>query len=180
MARLYVRSDLDPSDREAHVAVLVVDPDGTPGERALDRLGAYCYEGDGAFFLLPTDGWAERTLDGDRLTVTIAVYPYALEQVRVDPADFPLRSALDPDAAVVLSAEVDLPAEVAARSARSARSARLSEATAVFTGAAGVPLEALLASGEDWPMVLADGPAEEEREAEREKAEQAGVVEAVN
>ncbi|MFJ7249614.1 hypothetical protein ACIQWA_33960 [Kitasatospora sp. NPDC098652] len=178
MARLYVRSDLDPSDREAHVAVLVVDPDGTPGERALDRLGAYCYEGDGAFFLLPTDGWAERSLDGDRLTVTIAVYPYALEQVRVDPADFPLRSVLDPDAAVVLSAEVVLPTEVAARSAR------LSEATAVFTGAAGVPLEALLASGEDWPMVLADGPAEEEGEGEREKArvevEQAGVVEAVN
>ncbi|MFF2074826.1 hypothetical protein ACFVXG_08710 [Kitasatospora sp. NPDC058162] len=151
MARLYVRSDLDPSDRDAHVAVLVVDPDGTPGERALDRLGSYCYEGDGAFFLLPTDGWAERTLDGGRLTVSIAVYPYALEQVRVDPADFPVRSAVDPDAAVVLTAEAAVPAPPV----------RFSEATAVFTGAPGTPLDALLAAGEDWPMVLADGPAED-------------------
>ncbi|MFD9689165.1 hypothetical protein [Kitasatospora sp. NPDC059088] len=152
MARLYVRSDLDPSDREAHVAVLVVDPDGTPGERALDRLGSYCYEGDRAFFLLATDGWAEQSRDGDRLTVSIAVYPYALVQVRVDPFDFPLRSALDPEAAVVLTAEVTVPG----------LPARLSEATAVFTGAADVPLEVLLASEDDWPMVLAPGPAEDE------------------
>ncbi|MFD5466017.1 hypothetical protein ACFWIQ_24760 [Kitasatospora sp. NPDC127059] len=152
MARLYVRAGLDPSDPGAQVAVLVVDPDGAPGERALDRLGSYCYEGDGAFFLLPTDGWAERGLDGDRLAVSIAVYPYALEQVGADPADFPDRSAVDPDAAVVLSAEAALPVPPG----------RLSEATAVFTGAPGVPLDDLLGAEDDWPMVLADGPVEGE------------------
>nr|WP_223243142.1 hypothetical protein [Streptomyces sp. CBMA123] len=149
---MYVRAGLDPSDPDAQVAVLVVDPEGTPGERALDRLGSYCYEGDGAFFLLPTDGWAERTRVGDRLAVSIAVYPYALEQVEADPADFPVRSAVDPDAAVVLSAEVTVPV----------RLGRFSEATAVFTGAPGTPLDVLLAAEDDWPMVLADGPVADE------------------
>ncbi|MFE1963137.1 hypothetical protein [Streptomyces sp. NPDC059479] len=148
-ARLYVRSGLDPDAPDTVFAVLVVDPDGTPAERAVAELGAYCYEGDGAVHLVRTDGWAERSLDAGLLTVGIAVHPVPLRQVGVDPADFPGRSAVDPQAMMVLSART---------AADPALSARLAEPTAVFTAGPDVSLDDLLKS-EEWPMVLAPPPA---------------------
>lgn len=56
MARLYVRSGIDPAAPDAAFPILVVDPDGTPGERALSLLGGHCYEGQEAFYLVRTDG----------------------------------------------------------------------------------------------------------------------------
>ncbi|MFB7272589.1 hypothetical protein [Streptomyces sp. NPDC056244] len=149
-ARLYVRSGLDPDAPDTVFAVLVVDPDGTPAERAVAGLGAYCYEGDGAFYLVRTDGWAERSLDAGLLTVSIAVYPVPLRQVSVDPAGFPDRSAVDPQAVMVLSART---------AADPALSARLAEPTAVFTAGPDVSVDDLLTSEEEWPMVLAPPPA---------------------
>lgn len=151
MARLYVRSGLDPDNREAPVAVLVVDPDGTSGERALHRLGAYCHEGAGVFYLLQTDGWAEHSRTGDRLAVDIAVYPIGLEQVHVDPADFPVRSTVDPRAVLVLHAETTVDPAV---------TGQLSDGTVVFTAAADTPLDDVIASEEDLPIVLAPPPEE--------------------
>ncbi|QXE38749.1 hypothetical protein KQY30_35610 [Streptomyces sp. GMY02] len=148
-ARLYVRSGLDPDAPETVFAVLVVDPNGTPAERAVARLGSYCYEGDEVFYLVRTDGWAERSLDAGLLTVSIAVYPVPLQQVSVDPASFPSRSAVDPQAVIVLSART---------TADPALSARLAGPTAVYTAGPDISLDDLLTSGEEWPMVLAPPP----------------------
>ncbi|MFJ9896029.1 hypothetical protein ACIQPR_22195 [Streptomyces sp. NPDC091280] len=149
MARLYVRSGIAPDDPDAAFVILVVDPDGTPGERAVARLGGHCYEGDGAFYLVRTDGWAERSLDSGRLEVGVAVHPVALRHAGVDPAGFPERSVTDPDAVLLLSA---------ATTVEPALRARLGEPTAVFTAGPDVPLDRLLADDEEWPIVLAPAP----------------------
>ncbi|MET9658008.1 hypothetical protein [Streptomyces sp. NPDC006510] len=133
MPRLHVRSGVNPDEPDVPVAVLCVDPDGSPGERAVARLGDYCYEGDGVLFLSGTDGWAEHTLDGHRLTVDIAVLPSALGQTGTDPAAFPDRSTADPEAVLVLRAEAEVDPELYARAA---------PATAVFTGAPDRALDA--------------------------------------
>ncbi|MFJ6378631.1 hypothetical protein ACIQI7_01300 [Kitasatospora sp. NPDC092039] len=149
MARLYVRPGLDPDEPDAPVAVLVVDPDGTPGERAVDRLGAHCYEGDEVRHLVRTDGWAEHAYADGRLTVAVAVHPAVLERTETDPAGFPLRSAADPRAVVVLRAGTAVDPEAADR---------LAEGTVVLTAAPDLPLDGLLGPDGDWPMLLAPPP----------------------
>ncbi|MEU6142682.1 hypothetical protein ABZ848_20210 [Streptomyces sp. NPDC047081] len=149
MARLYLRSGMDPDAPETAYAVLVVDAEGTPGERAVAALGSYCYEGDGAFYLVRTDGWAEKSAEAGHLVVGIAVHPVALRQVGVDPADFPGRSSVDPRAVLVL--------EVRA-SADPALTSHLAEPTAVFTAGPDATLDELLASDDEWPMLLAPPP----------------------
>ncbi|MEU9076626.1 hypothetical protein [Kitasatospora sp. NPDC048538] len=155
MARLSVRSGLYPDAPLVPVAVLLVDPESGPGERALNRLGSYCHEGDGVFHLVQTDGWAEHAWAGGRLAVDVAVYPFALEQVGVDPAGFPVRSAVDPRAVVVLRAEAAVGPELAAR---------LWEGTLVVRAAAGTPVEEALAAGDDRPIVLAPPPEDDDAE----------------
>ncbi|MFE6049294.1 hypothetical protein ACFQ6N_00885 [Kitasatospora sp. NPDC056446] len=150
MTRLYVRPGLDPDEPDVPVAVLVVDPEGTPGERAVARLDIYCHEMDGWTGLLQTDGWAEHIRDGGRLEVAVAVYPGTLLAVRVDPAGFTERSAVDPEAVVLLRART---------AAAPDASVRLSEGTAVFATGPDVPLDELIAT-RVWPMVLAPPPEE--------------------
>jgi hypothetical protein len=123
--------------------VVRVDPDGSPGERAVARLGDHCYEGDGVLFLSQTDGWAEHTLDGRRLTVDIAVYPAPPARTGADLVAFPGRSSADPEAVLVLRAETEADPELYARAA-----------PAVFTGAPDRAPDA------DWPMLLAPPPEE--------------------
>lgn len=149
MARLYVRSGLAPDDPDAAFPILVVDPDGTPGERALTRLGGHCYEGEGAFYLVRTDGWAERSLDSGSLVVGIAIHPVPLQQAGVDPADFLGRSAIDPHAVLLLSART---------TADPALGTRLGEPTAVYTAGPDITLDQLLADDEEWPIMLAPPP----------------------
>ncbi|ROQ78089.1 hypothetical protein OG322_38660 [Streptomyces sp. NBC_01260] len=151
MTRLHIRSGVNPEEPDVPVVTLVVDPDGPPGERAVHELFSYCYEGDGVVYLVMTDGWAEHTLDGNRLVVEIAVYPGALGQVGVDAGTFPGRSALDPEAALVLRAETVVDPELYARAA---------PATAVFTAGPDRALDDLLAA-DAWPMVLGHSPADE-------------------
>ena len=151
MARLYVRSGIAPDDPDAAFPILVVDPDGTPGERAMARLGGHCYEGEGAFYLVRTDGWAERSLDAGQLVVGVAVFPAPLRQAGVDPAEFPERSGIDPDAVLLLSARTTVDPALCAR---------LSEPTAVFVGGPDVTLDELLADDEEWPIMLAPPPPE--------------------
>ncbi|MCX4748948.1 hypothetical protein OG455_26115 [Kitasatospora sp. NBC_01287] len=81
--------------------------------------------------------------------VDIAVHPSALRTVGIDAADFPDRSAVDPGAVVVLRAQTAHGPEA---------SVRLSEGTAVFTSSPEVPLDELLATYGDWPMVLRPRP----------------------
>jgi 3-oxoacyl-[acyl-carrier protein] reductase len=104
-ARLYIRPGIDPDDPDTPVAVLVVDPGGTPGERAVVRLGALCHELQHWACLLQTDGWAEHTWDSGRLTVHVAAHPAALSAVGVAPADFPHPAAADPRAVTILHTE---------------------------------------------------------------------------
>ncbi|MEU1295466.1 hypothetical protein ABZ439_23895 [Streptomyces sp. NPDC005840] len=146
--RLSVRSGAGGGPPDAAVALLVADPEGTAGEQAVARLGAYCYEGDGAVHLVRTDGWAERESDGDTLRLAIAVYPVALRQVGVDPHEFTERSAVDPEALIVLRAQAAVPAPLAAR---------LVDAVAVFTAGPDSSVDELLDAGE-WPMMLAPPP----------------------
>ncbi|GAA1402261.1 hypothetical protein GCM10009639_45510 [Kitasatospora putterlickiae] len=151
MARLYVRSGINPDDPDAPVVALLVDPDGPPGEQAVAKLGWYGHEGDGAFHLLPTDGWAEHALDGDRLTVSVAAYPFTLQQIGADPAAFPERSPAAPEAALVLRADAAVDPELYARA---------DTATAVFTAGPGLALDDVLAGEDAWPVVLTPPPAE--------------------
>ncbi|MFF2009303.1 hypothetical protein ACFVWY_09545 [Streptomyces sp. NPDC058195] len=145
MAQLHVRPGVNPDEPATPVVTLHVDPDGVLGERVAARLGDHCYEGDGVLYLVRTDGWADHTLDGHRLTVGIAVYAAVLTRMGVDPAEFPDRSAADPQAVLILRAQTSVDPEVYARAA---------PATALFTG---VPDEAL-EGGEDWPVILALPP----------------------
>ncbi|MFE7558478.1 hypothetical protein [Kitasatospora sp. NPDC057500] len=149
MARLYVRSGINPDDPDAPVVALLVDPDGPPGERAVAELGRYGHEGDGAFFLLPTDGWAEHALDGDRLTVAVAAHPFALRQIGADPEAFPERSPAAPEAALLLRADAAVDPELYARA---------DAAAAVFTAGPGLALDEVLAGEDSWPVVLAPPP----------------------
>ncbi|MFB6891402.1 hypothetical protein ACFCX4_19100 [Kitasatospora sp. NPDC056327] len=152
MARLLVRSGINPDDPDAPVVVLLVDPDGPPGERAVARLGAHGHEESGAFHLLPTDGWAERSLDGDRLTLAVAAYPVALRQVGVDPAAFPERSAAAPEAALLLRAEAVVDPGLYARA---------DDVTAVFTAGPDLAPDEVPAD-EEPPLLLAPEPVEAE------------------
>lgn len=149
MARLHVRTGIDPDEPDVPAAVLIVDPEGGPGERALVRLGDYCHEANGWAYLLRTDGWAEHARDGGGLTVGVTVQPAALRAVGVDPAGFPGRSAVDPEAVVILrvrtadAPEPPLP---------------LSEGTAVYVAGPDVAPDELLADYDGWPMVLMPPP----------------------
>ncbi|MED7948119.1 hypothetical protein PUR61_08590 [Streptomyces sp. BE20] len=151
MARLHVRTGINPDDPDAPVVALLVDPEGPPGEQAVAKLGWYGHEGDGALFLLPTDGWAEHALDGDRLAVEVAVYPFTLEQIGADPADFPARSPIVPEATLVLRAETAVDPALYARAADTG--------TAVFTAAPDRTLDEVLAGDDAWPVLLSPPPA---------------------
>ncbi|MFC9271016.1 hypothetical protein ACFTXJ_25000 [Streptomyces zhihengii] len=150
MARLYVRTGLDPDEPGVPAAVLVVDPGGTPGERAVALLGVHCHGADGWACLARTDGWAEHTRDGEGLEVAVVAYPRVLRAVDVDPAGFPGRSAADGEAVVILRVRTaDVPGAAVP----------LSEGTAVWTTGSDAPLDEVIAACDDWPMVLASPPA---------------------
>ncbi|MFE7131248.1 hypothetical protein ACFVIM_10345 [Streptomyces sp. NPDC057638] len=145
MARLSLRPGVNPDEPDVPVMTLVVDPDGPSGERAVARLGDCCYEGDQAFFLVGTDGFAEHTLDGDRLVVDLAVYPSVLARIGVDAAPFDRRSRSVPEAVLVLSAEtvVDRRAYEGA-----------APVVAVFVAPSAAEAESSGAEEDDWPMVV--------------------------
>ncbi|TWF90859.1 hypothetical protein FHX80_13275 [Streptomyces brevispora] len=150
MARLHIRPGIDPDEPDVPAVVLVVDPDGPPGERAVHELFNCCYEGDGVVYLVPTDGWAEHTLDGNRLVVDIAEYPVALGRVGMDSGAFPGHSVVDPEAALVLRVDAVVDPE---------RYARAAPGTVVFSAGPDQSLEEVLASVDGWPMVLGPSPA---------------------
>ncbi|MFF5211175.1 hypothetical protein [Streptosporangium sp. NPDC000396] len=141
----------DPVDRNVLTLVLRVDPQGTPAERAVYALGMSAYEGDRVFYVLPTDAWAERRLEGDTLTVDIMTYTSWLGELVAgvaDPADFDPLPGPNPGECVLLrrSATVD-PVEYA----------RADGATLVFGAPADMPVEQVIAAmyaEEDWPIIL--------------------------
>ncbi|MEV7426288.1 MULTISPECIES: hypothetical protein [unclassified Streptomyces] len=152
MAEVRLGAGVNPDDPEAVVLVVAVDEDGPPAERAVARLGLRGYESDGCLCFVRTDGWAERRLDGEELTVDIVAYPAVLDSLEIDRVAFPERSAADPDAIRLLRVR----AQVAPEAYEQALAL-----TAVLTLPAATPLEqglAALRSGEDWPLILTPPP----------------------
>jgi hypothetical protein len=110
MAEAWLCSGVDPDTPDGVVLVVVVDPEGDQGERAVSRLGLSAYEGDTAFHLARTDGWAERRLDGDTLTVDV-VDGGAARLLRVTATVDPAEYARAAEVTVVWEAPSGTPAE---------------------------------------------------------------------
>ncbi|MFL6073347.1 MAG: hypothetical protein ACJ73S_08140 [Mycobacteriales bacterium] len=110
MAEAWLCSGVDPDAPEDVLLVVVVDPEGEPGERAVARLGLSAYEGETAFHLAPADGWAERRLDGDTLTVDV-IGAGAVRLLRVAGTVDPAEYARAGPATVVWEAPAGTPAE---------------------------------------------------------------------
>ncbi|MEO3974101.1 hypothetical protein [Streptomyces sp. CAU 1734] len=149
MARLHVRTGVDPEEPDTPVVTLLADPDGPPGDRVVARLADHCYEGDEVLYLVRTDGWAEHSLDGGRLTVTVVLHPAVLARTGADLADFPEHPPAHPAAVVVLRAETAVDPELYARAA---------PVTAAFTMGPDDPSGDPLSGPDDWPVLLALPP----------------------
>ncbi|MEU5697084.1 hypothetical protein [Actinosynnema sp. NPDC020468] len=123
----------DGFDSEGTAVVLVVDQEGTPQERAVAGLGARGYEGDECLYLVQTDGWVDRRVVGDVLTLDVVLAgetgPTVLLSVttRVDPVAYARAGA---ETVVLVAA----PGE-----------------------SAGSALDTAL-SGEEWPLIVAPAP----------------------
>lgn len=152
MAEALLCDGLDPDCPDAMTLVVVVSEVADHHERAAARLASYGYEGENCLYLVQTDGWAERRLDGELLTVDIVAHPALLRGLEVDRERFTARSSGDPAALRLL--------RVAARVDPVAYG-RASELTLVLTVPAGTPAEQAVAAvraGEDWPLVLTPRP----------------------
>lgn len=152
MAEVRLRTGVDPDAPEEPVVVVAVDPLGPPGDRAVVRLGETCHEGDGVWYLARADGWAERRLDGTRLTVDVVCHRSVLARLEVELDDFDERSEVDPEAVRLLrlSTEVD-PAEYA----------RAPVATVVVAASGGGTVDEavrVIVSGLEWPTVYGPPP----------------------
>ncbi|GAA2676552.1 MULTISPECIES: hypothetical protein [Actinosynnema] len=112
--RLRLVDGVRPDEPDLPVPVLLVDPGGTPGERAVAALRRHCVEGVGVLFLMGSDGWARQELRDGVLVVEIAAHPFTLGQVDVDPEDFPERVG---DSVLLLRAEAEVDPERFARAA---------------------------------------------------------------
>lgn len=152
MAEAVLCDGLDPDDPDALTLVVVVSDVADHHERAAARLATYGYEGEDCLYLVQTDGWAERRLEGELLTVDIVAHPALLRGLEVDRERFTARSAGDPAALRLLRVEARVDP---------AAYGRASDVTLVLNAPAGTPAEqavALVRSGEDWPLVLTPRP----------------------
>ncbi|MCX4677224.1 hypothetical protein OG413_18280 [Streptomyces sp. NBC_01433] len=152
MAELVLCTGLDPDEPDSVTLVVVVAEEASEDERAVARLGVYGYEGDGCLYFVQTDGWAERRLDGELLTVDIVAYPVVLKGLEADAELFPERSSADPAALRLLRVSAHVSPGMYERA---------QDSTAVLTAPAGRPAEQVVAearSGENWPLILAPPP----------------------
>jgi hypothetical protein len=131
MAEAWLRRGIDPDAPDDMHLVVAVDPNGSPGERAVVELATRAAEGDGALFVAPADGWVQRRLDGDTLTVELyrgGTDPERLVRVEttVDPLDYAetgpstlvfaaARGATSDEVVAAIQAEVDWPIVYAPR-----------------------------------------------------------------
>lgn len=138
----------DRPDAGFHV-VVVTDPAGSVAERALAYLGSSAYESDDAWYVLQTDAWVERSLDGDCLTLDFVAYPPCLDGFEGQMDHFVSRSLIDPDAIRLLRvvAQVDPVAY-----------SQAAPETLLMLGASATDALAALANGEDEPLVFAPAP----------------------
>jgi hypothetical protein len=105
MPEAVLRDGIDPEDPERVILAVVVDPHGSPGERAVMAVGDYCFPDEEAnvAYILQTDAFTECDLKAGQLTVDFMVFPSpARSDGRIDETDFPERSTLEPLAIRVL------------------------------------------------------------------------------
>jgi len=129
--------------------VVVIDPAASVEERALAYLGSSAYEGDDAWYVLQTDAWVERRLDGDCLTLDVLAYPPCLDgfEGQMDPVVS--QSSIDPDAIRLLRVVGQVDPDAYSQAAPE---------TLVMMGASATDALAALANGEDEPLVFAPPP----------------------
>ena len=129
--------------------VVVIDPAASVEERALAYLGSSAYESEDAWYVLQTDAWVERRLDGDCLTLDFVAYATGLDGFEGPMDRFVSRSPIDSDAIRLLRVvgQVDPVAY-----------ARAAPETLVTMGASTTDALAALANGEDDPLVFAPAP----------------------
>ncbi|MFC8431999.1 hypothetical protein [Streptomyces sp. NPDC057253] len=159
MAQVWLRDGLDPDAPEAVVVAVVVDPAGPPEERAVAELFSCAYEGEDSFLLVRTDGWAERRLREDVLTVEIVVNAAVLHRLGAHAAGSPAPAAGSsappagaPDTVRLLRASTRVDPS---------RYDQALAVTVVLTAPAGAPDERIVAelrSRESWPLILAPPP----------------------
>jgi len=152
MAQVWLRDGLDPDAPEAVVVAVVVDPAGTPEERAVAELFSCAYEGEASFLLVRTDGWAERRLREDVLTVEIVVHRAVLHRLGAHAAGSPAPPAGAPDTVRLLRASTRVDPS---------RYGQALAVTVVLTAPADAPDERIVAdlrSRESWPLILAPPP----------------------
>ncbi|WP_395292263.1 hypothetical protein ACF9IK_00590 [Kitasatospora hibisci] len=151
MAEIRLVGGLNPADPASVVVAVVVEHDGPPAERAVALLGQLSHEVDGAWYLLPTDGWAERHYEDGWLTVDLCAYPESFRSDAVDTDAFEQLADTEPRAVRLLRVRTEAAPEAVARAVRP---------TAVITTAAGTPADTAvreLIAGTAEPLIL--GPA---------------------
>jgi hypothetical protein len=144
-ADTWLRTGVDPQAPDAPLLVVVIDPAAGPGERAVRNLLDHGYEGDGAFYLLPTDAWVERQLDGTTLTVRIVAPTDQLDELDIEDAGF---AEPEPGDTVLLERVTTVDPALYARTG---------PGTMVFASRRGTsPAEVVAAihAADDWPLIL--------------------------
>lgn len=154
MPQLWITRGLNPDVPDGLGVLVRFDPaEETPAAIILDHLADYAYDGDYRFYILATDAFIERRLEGSTLTLDLVTYPSKIERAGVDPTLFQQPAVQDASAVRILRAafEVD-PAEYA----------EAAEETYLWLSAEDASLEQIkeaIADEEDLPLVFAPAPA---------------------
>lgn len=128
---------------------LLVDADGSPGDRAVVRLGDIGHEGDDVLYVIAADAWTERTLSDGVVTVGVHAWDETLAHLDIDPDEFPVSTE---GARVLVSAS--LPAEPQQLAAIN------DEATLVIPYDDEAPQDESIRqvlAHEEWPLVISNG-----------------------
>lgn len=139
----------DHPDARFQVAV-VIDPTASVEARALAYLGSSSYESDNAWYVLQSDAWVERRLDGDRLTLDFVAYSRCLDGFEEQTDQFVARSSIDQEAIRLL--------RIVGQVDPVAYSQAAPETLLVFDTSSFVDALAALADGEGDPLVFAPAP----------------------
>ncbi|GLZ76395.1 hypothetical protein Afil01_12020 [Actinorhabdospora filicis] len=89
MAGAWVRRGVNPDDPGEAVLVVTIDPGNSPGEALAAGMGDWGHEGDGAFYIVRTDGWIATRLDGTSLTAEVHIAEHYVREQDADPAGYP-------------------------------------------------------------------------------------------
>lgn len=128
---------------------LLVDADGSLGDRAVVRLGDLGHEGDDVLYVIATDAWTERDLsDG---VVTVSVHAWDETLARLDLPTDELPASID---GARLLASASLPAEPDQLAAIN------DEATLVIPFDSESPADESIRqvlAHEEWPLIISNG-----------------------